>query len=167
MTTCLCTCVPTSSHRLEGVNARWIIAPPEFAENSCENITEISSAISLCEPCVTSTNYQCHLETVEVCLSRLQELEEYRVSVLWSRRKHAKLSRHNDQSLKLAASAVYSGNPLAVLSKTFLIGQFVIRVGSTLKEHGPEAVLPAEAGFGLILNHIPRFAVQICKEHNV
>jgi hypothetical protein len=29
------------------INARWIIAPPEFVESSCENIIEISLAIGV------------------------------------------------------------------------------------------------------------------------
>lgn len=65
---------PRSS--VEGeINARQIITPLEFVESNCENIIETSLAFSCCEYRVTSTNYQCHLQTVEVCLSTLQELE--------------------------------------------------------------------------------------------
>jgi hypothetical protein len=56
-------------------SARRIITPPEFVQSSCENIVESSSTFSCCENCNTSTNYECHLETIEVCLSRLQDLE--------------------------------------------------------------------------------------------
>jgi hypothetical protein len=62
--------------RVEGaINDRQIITPPEFVENNCENIVKISPAFNYCEHCITSTNYQWHLETVEVCLTSLQELE--------------------------------------------------------------------------------------------
>jgi hypothetical protein len=71
--------------RVEGaIKARWIITPPEYIASTCVNIGESWPAFCCCEHCVTSTNYQCHLETVEVCLSRLQELKELGVSVATS-----------------------------------------------------------------------------------
>jgi hypothetical protein len=51
------------------INARRIMSS-KFVESSHENIAE-----SCCEQFVASTNCQCNLETIEVCLSRLQELE--------------------------------------------------------------------------------------------
>jgi hypothetical protein len=59
------------------INTRRIVTPPVFVEStrSCENIADSSSAFCWCEHCITSTSYQCHLEPVEVCLSRIQELE--------------------------------------------------------------------------------------------
>jgi hypothetical protein len=56
--------------------------PPVFTESSCENIVEISSTISWCEHCITSANYQCHLETIEACPSRMQELEQLSCQLL-------------------------------------------------------------------------------------
>jgi hypothetical protein len=57
------------------INARRIITPPEFVESSCGNIAEISPGFSWCEYYISSTNYQCHLQIIEVCLRRLQGLE--------------------------------------------------------------------------------------------
>jgi hypothetical protein len=63
-------------HRVEGViNARLIITPTKCVESNCEDIAEGSQAFSCSEQYIRSTNYECHLETVEVFLSRLQELE--------------------------------------------------------------------------------------------
>jgi hypothetical protein len=57
------------------INVRRIITSAVFIASNYENILEISSASSWCEQFMTSTSYQGHLETVEVCLSRVQELE--------------------------------------------------------------------------------------------
>jgi hypothetical protein len=63
---------PKRTYRVQGdINVRRIITPPVFIESSCENIVE-----SRREHCITSTNYWCHLDSVEVCLRRLQELEK-------------------------------------------------------------------------------------------
>jgi hypothetical protein len=63
-------------HRVEGANkSRRIITPPEFVESSCKNNVEIWPEFSCCEHCIMSTNKKRRLETYEVCLSRLQELE--------------------------------------------------------------------------------------------
>jgi hypothetical protein len=87
--------------------------------------------------------------------------------------------------LKLAASAVNSGNSFAAASKICGIPRRIFRdrvsrEGSPLKKLGRNAVVPTVAekqhpqkvvrlqiGLGLTLNHIFRFAVQICKEHNM
>jgi hypothetical protein len=62
--------------RVKGtLNAKRLIKPPEFVESTFGNIAAISLAFGCCEHSISSTNYQCHLETIEVCLSRLQELE--------------------------------------------------------------------------------------------
>lgn len=64
-------------HTVDGtVNARWIIKTPAFIESSRGNIVEISAAFSWSEHCITSTNYQCHVDSPEVCFSNLQELKE-------------------------------------------------------------------------------------------
>jgi hypothetical protein len=52
------------------------MTPPTSVECFCGNIVQSSSVFSYCEHCITSTNCQCRLETFEICLSRLQELEK-------------------------------------------------------------------------------------------
>jgi hypothetical protein len=55
---------------IEGAsNARRIMSS-KFVESGHENIGD-----SCCEQFVTTISCQCNLETIEVCLSRLQELE--------------------------------------------------------------------------------------------
>jgi hypothetical protein len=66
------------------IYARRIITLPESVESSCENIVEISSEFSCCKHCVTFTNYQCHLETVESISIGCKSLNSSRMSVVTS-----------------------------------------------------------------------------------
>jgi hypothetical protein len=53
----------------------------EFVASSGENIVEISSAFSCCEHSITSTIYQCDLETLEDSLRSLSS-EAARVRIV-------------------------------------------------------------------------------------
>jgi hypothetical protein len=56
-------------------NTLFSVILVKFYENNHENIVKNSPAFSCAEHCVTPTNYQCQLETIEACVNKLQELE--------------------------------------------------------------------------------------------
>jgi hypothetical protein len=86
---------------------------------------------------------------------------------------------------QLSVSAIESGIPLVAAFIVHgiprrTIRDYVNREGSPLKKIGRNAVLPADVekqlqqrtmllqqvGFGLTRNNLPKFSVQVCKEHS-